>query len=68
MLLLNFMEVSSLFCFRPIRSAVEAASCVCFVRSLVGGVDGVDYNMPIPSGYRVITRSQNTFRCFQWAN
>lgn len=46
-------------------SAVEAASCVCFLRSVVRGVDAVDYNMPNPPGYRLIAPSQNRNRRFR---
>jgi hypothetical protein len=64
--LLNFEKVSSVS--QPILSAVEATSCICFLRSIVRGVDGVDYNMSVLPGYRVMTSPQNTIRCFRRAN
>jgi hypothetical protein len=63
---LNFEKVSSVS--QPILSTVEATACICFLRSIVRGVDGVDYNMSLLPGYRVMTASQNTIRCFRRAN
>jgi hypothetical protein len=46
-------------------STVASTASPCFLRSVVRGVDAIDYNTPKPPGYRVITPSQNRNGCFR---